>query len=137
MDDKPLALLHDSVKIQGKYYTISNGFITERTGVVELRYADLLMVEFAKHCSKKLMYATLLLGAVLVFALDFDSIVSAGILVVLTLVVCAIGLAHFFSSKQFIEITSMQGTYRIEVKHRDTEIERVVNQLRSRIFSTK
>jgi hypothetical protein len=69
--NKSLILSADSVSIQGRYFTVSNGFMTKAEGVVQLRKKDLLSVEIVKHRSKKAMFAVLILGSILIFILSF------------------------------------------------------------------
>jgi cytochrome c-type biogenesis protein CcmH/NrfG len=69
MDSKILTLSADGVTIHGKYYTVSNGFVTKANGMCHLRYRDLLSVELVKRRSKKAMYAVLLSACVLMSVL--------------------------------------------------------------------
>lgn len=92
MNNVSIVLSPDYVTIKGKYYTVSNGFISKAEGLVSLNYRDLLSVEVVKRRSKKIMYGVLLLGSILIFSLsivrgnierqikslDFSSIKSAG-----------------------------------------------------------
>lgn len=69
MENKTLILSHSGVDIRGKYYTVSNGFVTKEDSTVHLRNSDLLSVELVKRRSKKAMYVVLILGCVLISVL--------------------------------------------------------------------
>jgi hypothetical protein len=70
MESKSLVLSADSVTIQGKHFTVSNGFLTKADGTVQLKKKDLLSVDIVKRRSKKGMYAVLILGSILIFVLS-------------------------------------------------------------------
>jgi len=65
-----LTLLSDGVKIQGRYYTVSNGFISKEDGSVLIPYKDLLSVDYVKRRSKRIMYIVLVLGFLLMLVLS-------------------------------------------------------------------
>jgi len=70
MENDTLTLLSDSVKIQGRYYSVSNGFISKVDGSVLIPYKDLLSVEYVKRRSKRVMYIVLILGFLLMLVLS-------------------------------------------------------------------
>ncbi|MCL2225495.1 MAG: hypothetical protein FWB96_11070 [Defluviitaleaceae bacterium] len=123
------------VSISGEYYTVSNGFIAEARGEIQISYKDLLAVEFVKRRSKKVMYAMLFPAATLMFAWNLKEIVPFAAMAVLAMVVCFMAVVYLSSVRQFVEITSMKGTYRIPVPHGDSEMEVTVSQLQKRISS--
>jgi len=127
-----LTLSDDGLTINGEHYTIFNGFMSKKYDKVHLRYNDLLAVEFVKYRSKKLMYSTLFLGGILIFVLDFADILPAPALTIITLIICIMGLLYLFSAEQFIELTTMRGTYRV-ASGKDTETKRIVENLQARI----
>lgn len=175
MENTTLTISSDGVKVQGRYYTVSNGFTSKQDGSVSIAIKDLLSVDYVKRRSKRIMYIVLVLGSLLIFALsgvrtsiertieslDFKSIqttyktvqnvndaiqnsnssdfykslkiIVTGI-IVLTSVVCIFCVIYLFSRRRFVEITTMQGTYRIIVQHGDKELHRVVSQLQARIL---
>jgi hypothetical protein len=128
-----LTLLRECVSISGEHYIVSNGFITKAHGEVQIRYKDLLAVEFAKYRSKKVMYVMLFLGGILIFATGFDDFLPMAMLAVLAVVVGIFMLLYLFSVRKFVEITSMKGTYRIAAERNDTEMESIVATLRGRV----
>jgi len=65
MNGKPLVLTAEGVLIQGKHYTVSNGFIRSAKGPRHLRYRDLLSAEIVRRRSKRAMYAVLLTACIL------------------------------------------------------------------------
>jgi len=132
-----LMLLDNCVNINGEYYTVSNGFVTKAYGEIQLRYKDLLAVEFVKHRSKKMMYAMLLPAGVLMFAWNLDGIVSIAIIAILAVIICFMAILYLSSVRQFVEFTSMKGTYRIAVQRDDTGMVTLVAQLQGRINTTK
>ena len=134
MGNHQLTLHPTHIKITGQHYTVSNGFAAKAHNEVTLPYSDILTVELVKRRSKKMMYVILILGAVLIFALDFDGIAPAFV-IALTTIICAIGVVLLFSNRQYVEITSMRGTYRIAVSRGDAEAMGIVEQLQARIFT--
>ena len=116
------------------YFTLSNGFQTPAHTPITLPYTDLLTVEHVTRRSKKLLYAALTLGGVLVLAMDFDSILSIFLLTGLAVLVCIAGAVYWLSARTYIEITSMQGTFRIPVDREDKNAEVIVAGLRLQIF---
>ena len=70
MENSTLILSGDSVKIQGRYYTVSNGFLSKQDGTVTIPYKDLLSADYVKRCSKRIMYIVLLLGSLLLLVLS-------------------------------------------------------------------
>jgi len=133
VSNKQVTLSGDCITIHGEHYTVSNGFVTKAYGEVNLRYRDLLAVEFVKHRSKKMLYAMMLPGGILVFSLNMDNILLVPILAVLTIIVCIMGIAYVFSSRQYVEFTTMRGTYRILVTSGNSEMERTVINLQKRM----
>ena len=129
-----LTLLDDYAIIKGEYYTVSNGFISKTYGELQLKYGDLLTVEFTKHRSKKMLYAMLLPTGIMVLLLNLDGFLSTTIAALLAVFVCVMGILYLLSVRRFVEITSMRGTYRIAVKRDDSEVEITVTQLQRRIF---
>ena len=134
MDNRQLVLLSDCVKICGEHYTVSNGFATKVFGEIQVRYSDLLTVELVRQRSKKMMYVVLLLGGVLLFMQSLDIIIATATMIALTALIIIIGAFYLVSKRQFVELTSMSGIYRIAVEREDSEIKNVVAQLQSRIF---
>jgi len=132
-----LTLLRDCLNIQGEHYTVSNGFVKKVYGDVQLQYKDMLAVELVRQRSKKMMYTMLLPAGILVFAFDLESFVSMIIVAVLAIIICVMGLMHLFSVRQYVEFTSMKGTYRIAIERNDFEIESIITQLQKRIISAK
>lgn len=178
MDSRILALSADGVTIHGKYYTVSNGFVTKAYGTRHLRYRDLLSVELVKRRSKKAMYAVLLLACVLMSVLmavranigtsargvlkiagtqnvqeaysavnelhemiqheDYGAFTKAAkvvltVLIVLIAMVGITGALYLFSGRWTVELTTMQGTYRVAVKRGNHEIKNLIAQLQSRL----
>mgnify|MGYP000899226806 CR=1 FL=1 len=70
MENTTLTLSGDSVKIQGRYYTVSNGFTSKQDGSVSIPYRDLLSVDYVKRRSKRVMYIVFVLGSLLILALS-------------------------------------------------------------------
>jgi succinate dehydrogenase hydrophobic anchor subunit len=70
MENTTITLSGDSVKIQGKYYTVSNGFLSKQDGTVTIPYKDLLSADYVKRRSKRIMYIVLLLGSLLILVLS-------------------------------------------------------------------
>lgn len=70
MENTTITLSGDSVKIQGKYYTVSNGFLSKQDGTVTIPYKDLLSADYVKRRSKRIMYIVLLLGSLLLLVLS-------------------------------------------------------------------
>lgn len=70
MDNTSLTLTSEGVKVQGRYYTVSNGFTSKQDGSVLIPYRDLLSVDYVKRRSKKVMYIVLVLGSLLILALS-------------------------------------------------------------------
>ena len=70
MENSTLILSGDGVKIQGRYYTVSNGFLSKQDGTVTIPYKDLLSADYVKRCSKRIMYIVLLLGSLLLLVLS-------------------------------------------------------------------
>lgn len=70
MKNTKLVLSGDSVQIQGKYYTVSNGFLSKQDGTVTIPYRDLLSVDYVKRRSKRIMYIVLLLVSLLILVLS-------------------------------------------------------------------
>jgi|GEM_PF-898586 len=70
MENNSLTLLSEGVKIQGRYYTVSNGFISKADGSVIIPYRDLLSVDYVKRRSKRIMYIVLVLGFLLMLVLS-------------------------------------------------------------------
>jgi hypothetical protein len=179
MNKKQLELSADGVSIHGKYYTVSNGFLSETEGTLQLPYRDLLSVELVKRRSKKAMFAVLLLGCVLIFILSsvraniedsardvleitdakdayntakdayetvlevreqgYSALVSEKmkaaitVVIVLTALASISGAAYLFTGRNFVELTTMRGTYRIKVERGDNEIKSVISQLQGRL----
>ena len=71
MDNTNLSLNADGVTIQGEHYTVSNGFLSKANGRVHILFKDLLSAEIVKRRSKKAMYVTLIIGCILIFALNY------------------------------------------------------------------
>ena len=132
-----LTLLDNSISIDGEHYTVSNGFVTKAYGEIRIRYKDLLAVEIVKQRSKKVMYTMLIPTGILLFVWNFESFIPMIPIAILAVIVCVMALMYFFSVRRFVEFTSMKGTYRIAVQRGDSEIETIITQLQSRIFSTK
>lgn len=65
MNNKPIVLTAEGVLIQGKYYTVSNGFVRGAKGPRHLRYRDMLSAELVRRRSKRTMYAVLLAACIL------------------------------------------------------------------------
>ena len=134
-----VSLLPDCVNIGGEYYTVSSGFVSQKQGQIQLKYKDLLSAELVKQRSKKTLYAALLPGAILVFVFGLGDIAYMALLmpllIVAALAMCALGVGHMLSAQHFLEITSMQGTFRIAVEQQDSSMERLVAQLRERIYT--
>ncbi|MFY9174156.1 MAG: hypothetical protein WAO24_02250 [Peptococcia bacterium] len=70
MKNTTLTLSSDGVKIQGSYYTVSNGFTSKQDGSISIPYKDLLSVDYVKRRSKRIMYIVLLLGSLLILVLS-------------------------------------------------------------------
>jgi len=124
------------LNIHGEYYTVSNGFISKACGEIQINYSDLLSVEIVKKRSKKIMYTMLFPAGVLAFAWNFESILSVIVIAFLAVITCFIGAIYLFYVRQFVEITSMKGTYRIAVEHKDFEIKSVVADIQKQIRQT-
>ena len=129
-----LLLLDECVNIQGGYYTVSNGFVIKMHGTVQLQYKDMLAVEFVMYHSKKILYAMLLSMGIITFVLNLKNFLSIITAVLLVIIVCVMGILYLLSLRQFVEITTMYGTYRVAIKQRDFEIENIVAQLQRRII---
>jgi len=132
-----LKLSDGYVAIRGEHYVVSNGFATKTHGEVRLWLNELLSIELIRHRSKKAMYVMLLPTGILAFTLNFDSTLSMIPTIFLAVIICIVGLVYLLSARQFVEFTTMQGTYRIAVEHSDTEIEDSVTQMQQRIINSK
>jgi hypothetical protein len=128
-----LTLQASTFTISGNYLTISNGFTTRTYGDVQLRYADLLAVELVTRRSKRLFYAMLIVGGVFMLIERLADFLPPAFLAIPIIIVCAIGAAYLFSARQYIEITSMKGTYLIPVLPNDKEMPAIVTALQQRI----
>ena len=131
MNNTKFTLIPGGIRISGEYYTVSNGLISKTHGKLHLHFQDLLAVEIVKRRSKKLVFAALILGSTLALFSNFGGIAALTITVA---VVCVILAVYLSSARRYVEITSMVGTYRIVVEHRDSEIEKVVQELQKRIY---
>ncbi|MCL1842971.1 MAG: hypothetical protein FWF79_04100 [Defluviitaleaceae bacterium] len=129
-----IKLLETSVSIQGEYFTVNSGFISKVHGKLQLYYKDLIAVELVKRRSKKLMYVVLFLSGILMFLLNFQNIFSVALIFVFVILICAIGVIYFLSIRQFLEITSMKGTYRIAVKYEESEVKNITRKLQCHTF---
>jgi len=138
MNSPSLSLSADCVCISGEHYTISNGYASKANGNVRLPFDSILAVEYVKRRSKKMLYVMLLIMGI---ALTIISIISnmydstelfVIIFVAFSVPATIVGIAYFFSGRRYVELTTMQGTYRVAITHESTEIERVVEQLQKR-----
>jgi hypothetical protein len=134
--NKHFSLFNDRLTIQGEHYIVSNGFVSKQSGDVTLRYNDLLSVEIVKRRSKRVMYAMLLCAGLLLLIMNVEFIPRA-VYAVPAVLSCLFGAFYAFSVRQYVEITSMKGTYRIAAQRGDTEIESIVNQLQRCISNKK
>jgi len=174
MEKGSLTLTGNGVEIQGRYYTVSNGFTSKKEGPVSIPYGKILAVDYVKRRSKRIMYIILVFGLLLIFALsavrarveraieslDFSSVASSYETVrnisdaidetetgnfyeilkaivtgvtILAAAICVFCIIYLFTAKKCVEITSMQGTYRVVAEPGSTELARVVPQLQERI----
>ncbi|MCL2197607.1 MAG: hypothetical protein FWB80_01670 [Defluviitaleaceae bacterium] len=94
-----------------------------------LLYSDILAVEIIKRRSKKVMYVALFLCGILTFA--YNANVPTAILTVFAIIISAFAFMYLLSTQHFVEITSMQGTYRIAVDGNDSQVKNTVAELQN------
>ena len=128
-----LFLSDDSVQIQGEYYTVSNGFVIKMQGTIQLRYKDLLEVEFVMHRSKKLLYAMLIPAGIVTIVMNLGYFMLTIAIPLFVILMGVAGALYLFSARRYIEFTTMRGTYRIADWRGDSDIENTVAQLQRRI----
>jgi len=134
MADAQFAFMPDYLAISGEYSTISNGFATKLHSEMQLKYADVLAVDLKHYRSKSLLYATLGIGGIMALSTSY----FGGLLIALFVVpTCAFGIAYFLSARQYIEITSMRGTYRIAVQRGDERTLEAVRHLQERMINAR
>jgi|GEM_PF-5254796 len=102
------------------YYLVTNGFISACNAPIFLHYKDVLHVERVRQRNKKTLYISLLLGGLLGVALNLDFIPLAAN-ALLALFTCMAGAAHLFSARTRITLTTMQGTYQLNIHKNKSE----------------
>jgi len=164
--NNPLIITPEDIIIRGRYYTVSNGFLTKADGEVVIKRKNLLSADWVKRRSKRAMYGVLILGSLLIallsyiqsnfFTVETDLQSMYGVftdviditrhgrdsefiqsirgfittVMVLTGIVTLAGAGYVFSGRQYAEITTMHGIYRIEAKRGDINVRNAVLSLR-------
>jgi len=132
--DAQFGFMPDYVAIGGEYSAVSNGFTTKLYGEMQLKYSDILAVDLKYYRSKTLLYATLCIGGIMALSMSYFGGLLIAFLAVPT---CGFGIAYLLSARQYMEITSMRGTYRIVVQRGDERVLEVVRHLRERMINAK
>ena len=113
----------------GAYFIVSNGFMKKVCGELRIAFDDLLMVEVVGRRSKKTMYIGLSIGALLIVVLDSMASMLTSFPILIASILCVVGAIYFFSLRQYVEFTTMHGTYRVTLDKSNVEMRCVVEQM--------
>jgi hypothetical protein len=119
-----ITLTATGINIDGRYFTVVNGYQSSKRGQFHIEYKSLLAVNLIRRWSKKLMFLFILVGSGLAFALPLvrsgfrlvgaDTVFGAFGIAVGFVAVCL--LAFFFSCRAYVEFTFIGGVIRVPCK---------------------
>jgi len=133
--------------IDGKYFTVVNGYQSTKYGDFFIEYKNLLSVDRVRRRSKKIFFAFILLGSMLIAAPPLFNILRqfayffgeteteyVVIAIVIAVILCvAFLLSLLFSNRAYIEFIFIGGVIRVPCSFmRKTNELRLVSEIRER-----